>query len=190
MEKIRTAPSRDEVECTPTIGRGAYEGETMSSTELENKEISRIHAEEFLGEGNLNHVDEHIVDDYVWHRPGAIDSIHGPDEVKEFGLEIRNAFPDLEVTVKDIFAKDDKVVRRDQYTGTHDGEYMGIPPTGKEIESQAIVINRFEDGQMVESWGIGDTMGLLQQLGFIVMPGPRLMVRMGIGKVKSVLFSG
>lgn len=119
----------------------------MSTMESENKEISRIHAEEFLGEGDITHVDEHIADDYVWHRPGTIDSIHGPDGVKEFGLGIRNAFPDLEAMVEDIFAKDDKVVRRDRYIGTHEGEFMGIPPTGKEIETPVIVINRFEDGQ-------------------------------------------
>jgi hypothetical protein len=82
------------------------------------------------------------------------------------------------------------VVRRDRYTGTHKGEFRGIPSTGKEIEIQVIVINRFEDGQMVESWGIGDTMGLLQQLGFMMRPGPKLMVRMVIGKVKSRLFGG
>ena len=162
----------------------------MATTETEIKEISRIHAEEFLGEGDLDHVDEHIADDYVWHRPEETDSVHGPDEVKEFGRGLRIAFPDIEVTVEDIFAKDDKVVRRDRYTGTHKGEFRGIPSTGKEIEIQVIVINRFEDGQMVESWGIGDTMGLLQQLGFIVMPGPKLMVRMVIGKVKSRLFGG
>lgn len=156
----------------------------MSTTEAENKEISRSHAEESAGEGNLELVDEHVTDDYVWHRPGARDSIHGPDGVKEFIVEMRNAFPDLEVTVEDLIAEDNKVVRRDRWTGTHEGEFMGIEPTGKEIEIQGIVINRIEDGQMVESWGQADMMGAMEQLG-VFPPGPKLMLKMVISKVKS-----
>jgi len=160
----------------------------MSQTEIKNKEISRSHAEDLINEGKLDHINDHVADDYVWHRLGAAESIHGPDEVREFISGMRTAFPDLEVTVEDIFAEDDKVVRRDRLTGTHEGEFMGIQPTGKEIEIQSLVINQIDDGQMVESWGQSDVLGLMKQLGFFVVPGPRLALRMVIGTVKSRLF--
>ena len=152
----------------------------MSTTETENKEVSRSHAEELVGEGNLDVAADHVADDYVWHRPGR-DAVHGPDGVKEFVSGFLDTFPDLEVTVEDLIAEDDKVARRDRFAGTHE-------LTGKEVEVEGIVINRIEDGQMVESWGQSDMMGLMKQLGFYVVPGPGLMLRMAIGKVKSLFY--
>lgn len=165
----------------------------MSTTEVENKEISRRHAE-VLDEGDMDrieeHVDKHVAEDYLVHGTGAREPIHGPEGVNEYASMFLAAFPDLEVTTEDIIAEDNKVVRRDRITGTHEGKFKAIEPTGKEVEMEGIVINRIEDGQMVESWGHSDMLGLLQQLGFIVIPGPRLMLRMVMGKVRSWLFGG
>jgi len=155
----------------------------MATTETENKAISRSHAEELVGEGNLEHLDKHVAEDYVLHRPGPRDSVHGRDGVKEGLLELRDTFPDIEVTVEDIIAEDNKVARRDRATATHE-------LTGTEVVIEGIVINRIEDGQMVESWGGVPRLSLMKQLGFYMVPGPGLILRMAIGKVKSLLSGG
>lgn len=162
----------------------------MSTTEAENKEIVRRLVEGVWQEGNLDLIDEHFADDYVAHSNQAPEPIHGPDEWKESVSMFQTAFPDIELTMEDIIAEGDKVVHRDRVIGTHEGELMGIPPTGAEVENRTIVIDRFEDGKIVETWTRDDGLGLMQQLGFSVVPGPRLISRMVIGKVKSLLSGG
>ena len=142
----------------------------MSTTEAENKELARKLPEEAINEGNLDIIDEVVADDYVSRLPTFPEPIHGPDELKEAVSMFRTAFPDLEYTVEDLIAEGDKVVRRDRATGTHDGEFMGIEPTGKEVEFEGVVIFRVEDGQLVEAWSQGDMMGLMQQLGVVESP--------------------
>lgn len=165
----------------------------MSTTDIENTEISRRHAE-VLDEGDMDrieeHVDEHVAADSLVHGTGARDPIHGPEGVEAYASMLLAAFPDIEVTTEDVMTEDDKVVRRDRLTGTHEGKFKSIEPTGKAVEMEGIVINRIEDGQLVESWGHSDMLGLLQQLGFIVIPGPRLLMRMVLGKVRLWLASG
>lgn len=162
----------------------------MSTTEANNKELARKYPEEAINEGNLDVIDEIFAPDLVWDNNILPEPLQGPDDVKEFVSTIETAFPDIEVTVEDAVAADDKVVLRDQINGTHKGEFMGIGPTGREVDFQGIEIFRFEDGQVVEAQGVGDMMGFMQQLGFFVVPGPRLLPRIVIGAVKSRLFGG
>jgi steroid delta-isomerase-like uncharacterized protein len=82
----------------------------------------------------------------------------------------RRAFPDFRATVLDQIAEGDKVVTRKVFHGTHEGELMGVPPTGREVEVHVIVIVRLADGRIVEHWNIVDRLGLLQQLG--ALPDP------------------
>lgn len=77
------------------------------------------------------------------------------------------AFPDMEVRIEDLFAEGDKLVMRWSVRGTHNGDMMGIPPTGKQISVGGIAIDRFENGQSVEHWEVFDQVGLMQQLGAI-----------------------
>ena len=77
------------------------------------------------------------------------------------------AFPDLHVHIKDTLAEGDKLVMRWSAHGTHTGELMGIPPTGKQVSVGGTAIDRFENGQSVEHWEIFDQVGLMQQLGVI-----------------------
>lgn len=156
----------------------------MSTKETENAEIARRIPEEIFNEGKLGLVDEIFADDYVSRPPEASEPLHGPGELKEFISKFRTAFPDFEVMVKDSIAKDDKVVQRRKFTGTHEGEIMGIEPTGEEIEAEAIVIFRLKEGKVVESWEQADMMGVMKQLG-LFPPGPKLIVKMGIREVKS-----
>jgi predicted ester cyclase len=75
------------------------------------------------------------------------------------------------MNAEDVLASGDKVVARVRVTGTHEGEFMGMPATGKDVDVQAIDIVRFgDDGLAREHWGVFDVMGMMQQLG--VVPGP------------------
>jgi predicted ester cyclase len=74
------------------------------------------------------------------------------------------AFPDLQITVEDMVAEGDKVAVRWRLRATHQGEFMGIPPTGNQVTMTGIDINRLEGGRLVERWGNEDMLGLLQQL--------------------------
>lgn len=156
----------------------------MSTTETENKEIARKIPEEIFNEGNLDLVDEIFADDYISRTPEAPEPLQGPEELKEFISKFRTMFPDFEVTIVDDIAEDDKVVQRRLFTGTHEGKFMGIEPTGKVVEAEAIVIFRFEDGKAAESWVQADMMSVMEQLG-VFLPGPKLMLRMVISKFNS-----
>ena len=77
------------------------------------------------------------------------------------------AYPDLHVTVEDLIAEDDKLVARNTVTGTHQGEYMGVPPTGKSVTYNEIFIVRFANGRITETWGVVDVLSQMKQLGVI-----------------------
>lgn len=143
----------------------------MSTTkEEENKEIANECQVGLVNTGDLVLVDEHIADDWVGHFSGVPEPI-GPEGLKDFVSTLRTAFPDIEQTVEDQIAQGDKVASRGRFTGTHEGEFMGIEPTGQEVDVQQFGIARFEDGEIVETWSLTDTMGLMQQLGVIEPPG-------------------
>ncbi len=81
------------------------------------------------------------------------------------------AFPDMHLAVEDLIAAGDRVALRWRIEGSHQGELMGIPPTGKHINVTGAVIERYVDGKMAEHWEIFDQVGMLQQLGVIPTPG-------------------
>jgi predicted ester cyclase len=82
----------------------------------------------------------------------------------------RQAFPDSYFTVEDMVAEGDKVATRKSFRGTHQGEFMGIPPTGQRVSIGLIDIVRIADRKVVEHWSMGDNLGLMQQLGVIAEP--------------------
>lgn len=85
---------------------------------------------------------------------------------------LRAAFPDGFWQEEDLFAEGDRVVGRYTLRGTHLGEFTGIPPSGKPIHVSNIHILRLVDGKIVEHWGHGDDMGMMQQIGALTMPEP------------------
>jgi steroid delta-isomerase-like uncharacterized protein len=102
--------------------------------------------------------------------PGG--KITGVDAYKQRAQMFITAFPDLRLTVNDTFDEGDKQVLRWTATGTHKGELMGIPPTGKSVTITGMTIGHFQNGKLVESWENGDTLGLLQQLGVVPEMAP------------------
>lgn len=97
--------------------------------------------------------------------------VRGPEGFIGFAANIRNTFPDTEVSVEDIFAIDDKVAARWVATGTHTGDGLGVPPTGKRIRVTGITIARFVNGKIVEGWDNWDRLGMLEQIGAYAAPG-------------------
>jgi steroid delta-isomerase-like uncharacterized protein len=91
----------------------------------------------------------------------------GAQMLKQVWPVLLRAFPDLQVAVEDVIAEGDKVVCRDTVTGTHQGEYRGLPPTGKSVTYNEIFILRFVNGRIAEIWGIVDVFSQMQQLGAI-----------------------
>jgi steroid delta-isomerase-like uncharacterized protein len=125
----------------------------------------RINAGDIAGFGDL------VADDFVEHQggPGLPATKQG---TLEFFRVLLAAFPDWRMTVEDLIAGEDKTVARVTATGTHKGEFMGVPPTGTRVEVELIDIMRFNGAGLVcEHWGVADMLSLLQQLG-VVPAGP------------------
>ena len=126
--------------------------------------------EEVLNQGNLDAADEFIAANFVDHNPipGQEPTLEG---LKKGFKMFLAAFPDLHLTIEDIIAEGDKVMIRLTSRGTHKGEFMGIPPSGKQVTVLEIHIARIANGKIVEHWGLEDNMGMMQQLGAIPPPG-------------------
>ena len=136
----------------------------------ENKALVRRTYEEVWNDKNLDVIDEIAAADAVAHNipPGFPEGAEGS---KAFIGMYLSAFPDTKMTVEDMIAAGDTVVTRWRATGTHNGELMGIPPTGKQVTVTGIGIDRISGGKIVESWGEFDALGMMQQLGVVPMPG-------------------
>jgi steroid delta-isomerase-like uncharacterized protein len=139
------------------------------STE-ENRAIFRRYVEEAWEKGNMEVADEVFADRYVSHQPDGSEEERGPEDVKLFLRQYREAFPDLRITIGDQIAEGDRVVTRWSSRGTHRGEFRGIAPTGNEVRLTGIGIFRFSDGKVVESWDNFDQLGMMQQLGVVPLP--------------------
>jgi steroid delta-isomerase-like uncharacterized protein len=92
---------------------------------------------------------------------------HGFDEVLTIVAEFMRAFPDLRFKIEDLVADGDRVASRMTAFGTHTGEYMGVPPTGRSISCSVFGIARVVNGKLVEHWGVTDELHLMQQIGLV-----------------------
>lgn len=122
---------------------------------------------ELINAGDVAGFDEVLAADFVEHEeaPGLAPTREGAIEF--FKMYI-SAFPDLRFEAQDMLSSGDKVVTRARATGTHQGEFMGMPPTGKRFDVQLIDIVRFgDDGLAREHWGVFDAMAMMQQLGAV-----------------------
>ncbi len=134
-----------------------------------NKAHARRVFEEILTQGNLALIDEVYSADYVGHETSG--PVHGQEELKQYFMIYRTAFPDAHYTVEDQIAEGDRVVTRWSVRGTHQGPLLGIPPTGKPGAVTGIGIARFEGGKIAEVWSEFDALGMFQQIGVIPTPG-------------------
>jgi steroid delta-isomerase-like uncharacterized protein len=125
--------------------------------------------EEGVNQKNLAVFDEVLAPTYVNYSFPA--PTPGPEGFKQVMAMFFQAFPDIQETTEDIIAEGDKVATRGYFTGTHKGEFMNIPATGKQVTVSYIDIWRVENGKLVENWVQMDLLGMLQQLGVIPQPG-------------------
>ena len=143
---------------------------TQAHTEIEeNKQIARRIAEDVATEGNLDLLDELYAEDAIEHSPLG-ENLQGRAVIRESFERLLAAFPDFSATVEDVIAEEDTVAMRVTLRGTHEGELMGVEPTGREFEVQNMVFTRIEEEKIVERWVQPDMLGMLQQLGVVEPP--------------------
>lgn len=131
----------------------------------DNKALMRRIYDEVMSQGNIDLADEFFSDDFVEHEgfPGL--PTEGPEAPKAGFAMLRAAFPDLQVTPDDMIGEGDKVAARATISGTHKGEFMGIPPTNKSFKIEFLDIIEFHDGKATEHWGLTDQGAMMEQLG-------------------------
>ena len=134
---------------------------------------------EAVNTGNLEALRELVSPANVEHDPGPTQGPGAQGYIDLFG-EMRTAFPDLKVTPEHITADDDSIALAYTITGTHEGDFQGIPPTGKSIKARGVQIARFADGKMVERWGSSDELGILKQLGVEPKKKEGLLEKLGV----------
>src|SRR5215218_3663254 len=143
--------------------RGMGKEKTNVSTAEENKAIFRRYAEEVGNQHNFEIVDQ-IFERYIAHQPDGSTLERGPEDVKRFQGEFHSAFSDFHINIEEQIAEGDKVVSRYTMRGTHQGDFRGMAPTGKEIEIKGVTIFRFSpEGKVVETWDSYDQLSLMRQ---------------------------
>ena len=130
----------------------------------EDNIVAQEHLAEKINEGDVESAVETFAEDAVDHDP-APDQGPGRAGFKEFFTALTTAFPDAHIEPAHMVADDDNIAIAYTLTGTHDGDFNGIAPTGRKIEVRGLQIGRFEDGKIVERWGSSDELGILKQLG-------------------------
>ncbi|HEY9662822.1 MAG TPA: ester cyclase [Allocoleopsis sp.] len=127
----------------------------LNMFETENKRLVRNYFEEVTNQGDLEAISKYIATDFVDHdAPSGL--MMGIEGVRETITLLRTAFPDFHATIEDIIAEGDKVVVRNIWHGTHQGSFLNMSPTGKQVTMKGIVIWRIQDGKIVERWATID----------------------------------
>jgi steroid delta-isomerase-like uncharacterized protein len=133
----------------------------------QNKKLVQRDIEEIYNRGNLAAADELAASDLVIHMPSQ--DIRGRAGAKQYVARLRTGFPDLHMVIEDQIAEGDLVVTRWVASGTHRGEFQGIPATGRRVRLVGTVIDRIDKGRIVECWSQVDELGMMQQLGVIAV---------------------
>lgn len=139
----------------------------MSTAANRHEELLREYMDECWRKGNLDRLDEFVSEDYVEHNPATPHDIEGIEGHRANIEQFRETFPDLSGEFNLIVADDRYTAQLLTITGTHEGEFMDIPPTGKSVEFMGAGFTEWEDGKMVEDWSVIDMLSLMQQLGVV-----------------------
>lgn len=129
--------------------------------------------DEGFTQGRLEVADELIADDLVEHQDYGPRHAAGPAGVKAVIASLHRAFSDFRLTIEDVAVVGDTVWTRNVATGTHDGTFMGHPPTGRTFRIDVFDTLRVVDGRIVEHWGVPDRLGVLLQIGAVRPPLPQ-----------------
>lgn len=142
----------------------------MSTAQATSNKATFSHFHDAMNTGDAEMIsktiDEVVEPNVLFHAPVPTGAT-GAQALKQVWAVLLRAFPDLHVAVEDVIAEGDKVVCRNTVTGTHQGGYRGLPPTGKSVTWNEIFIVRFADGRIAEIWGVVDVFSQMRQLGAI-----------------------
>ena len=133
-----------------------------------NETVLRRFIGEVINNGDFSVLNELVQPNYVYRSPDQ--ELDGPEALKGLLAAYRIAFPDLNVRIDDLVNGGDKVVISITLTGTHEGDLMGISPTGKPVKIKGMILSHFQDGKIVKEWEILDMLAMFQQLGVVSLP--------------------
>lgn len=132
-----------------------------------NKQVVRRLFDEVFNQGNLLVINDIIAVDALGHDATSAEPKRGIESIRQVAVLFRNTFPDAEYFLDDLLAEGDRVAARWRLVGHHQGEFMGVPPTGREVKVSGIIIYRLADRKIVQYWGVFDTLALMRQIGVI-----------------------
>jgi predicted ester cyclase len=136
----------------------------------ENKALVRRYVEEFVDRGNFDLQDEIFAPNFVRYEASS-EQVTSVEDLKHFFGVLHSGFPGFQSTIEDLLCEGDKVVLGFTFRGTHQAEFMGIAPTGKQVTMSGIDILRIANGKIVEMWNQEDVLGMMRQIGAIPEPG-------------------
>lgn len=139
----------------------------MATIEETNKAQFRRTYEEMFNQGNLAIVEELIAPDFLNHEVPPGMNNRGPESMRRVVMMLRTAFPDLHFTIEELVAEGDTVAGRVTLSGTHQGPFMGMAPTGRSVQQVSMHFVRFRDGKGIEHRVVRDDLSMMRQLGVI-----------------------
>lgn len=148
----------------PAIGEAGMTS-TENTTQNSNEWVIRRFVDEIVNRGDFSSLDEIVHPDYVFRSPG--EELHGPEGLVAMLGGYREAFPDLNLAIDELMTADDSTVLAFTLTGTHRGELLGIPATGRQVNVQGMIRSRFRDGRIADEWEILDQLSLFEQIGVV-----------------------
>ena len=134
------------------------------STAVTNKQLARNYFKAFLARDEA-WWKRHIAPTFKRNDPGLPFEVKGPEGVRQLADALHPGIPDMKLPIEDVIAEGEKVLVRLRVKGTHDGELMGVPATGKAIDIGVLDLFQFRDGVLIEHWALLDNLGLLRQIG-------------------------
>lgn len=141
------------------------------SSQNDNLAIVQRFVDELWNGRKLDTADEIFAPDCITHQLTSGEPVtsapRDPETLKQHVRDWVNAFPDLQFTIQQTLASEDRVASHMTMRGTHSGTWMGVSPSGKQISIQMMVIHRFEGRKIVEDWVLVDSLGFFQQLGIV-----------------------
>ena len=168
------------------MASGTSETSTDPASVKRNKALSRRWIEVFNQRDDAAEAAVRTPD-YVAHAPASLEPAPLDSEAwTQFLAGFVEGFPDLRLTVEDAVGDGDLVAQRIHFEGTHFGEFQKLPATGARVSFDGLELDRFVDGKVAEHWFQLDALTLLQQLGLVVVPGPRLLPRLLVRQLKKL----
>ena len=148
---------------------GRSSGSAPATTSEENEQLALDHFDRVWHQGEFDR--DVLADDYRVHTNLGSHEEYTLEEFEAAIAESRAAIPDLRKEPEDVIATDDRVVIRYTMTGTQEGEFKGVPPTGEDVEIAGVGTYRIEDGKLAEAWYVADFLRAMTQLGVVEPPG-------------------